>query len=127
MNQEQKYRNFCQELTNELLAMQLGFSEELLVTVYDNSIRLGIEVEKNSNSLLFASDVIFSIERTSIISHLKAKINFGSSGAFSPENKASYWRTIHAAIILQNWGAMNEIFSRYCKRYREEIISTTIK
>ena len=118
MNQEQKYRNLCQELTNELLAMQLGFSDEILVIVYDNSVRLGIEVEKNSTSFSFASDVLFSIQRTSIIGHWEAEISVSSSGAFSPKNKSSYWRTIHAAIILQNWDAMNEIFSRYCKRYR---------
>jgi hypothetical protein len=47
------------------------------------------------------------------------KINFGSSGSFTPEETALYWRTIHAASILKNWGKVCEAVNHHCKLYSE--------
>lgn len=46
-------------------------------------------------------------------------INFGCSGEFTPANKFSYWRTIHAASILKNWDAACAVVNEYCKKYVE--------
>ena len=51
--------------------------------------------------------------------YIKNAINFGSSGSFYPENKESFWRTIHAASILKNWEKVCESVNKHCKKYSE--------
>jgi hypothetical protein len=51
--------------------------------------------------------------------YVKNAINFGSSGSFTPENKESFWRTIHAASILKNWEKVCESVNEHCKLYSE--------
>ena len=47
------------------------------------------------------------------------RINYGSSGSFSPDNKGAYWRTLHAASFLQNWKPLCEIVNEHCSMYRD--------
>ena len=51
----------------------------------------------------------------------KFEINFGTSGCFTPEDTASYWRSIHAAEILRNWESVCEIVLHAVNQYREMV------
>lgn len=100
----------------ELQETGLGFHPELRGVINVFCIEFGIKKIGDENS-------IYSLESTSKVSLYVVgddfEINFGSSGTFSPKNEASYWRTIHAAIILQNWKLIQGICQKYCARYTE--------
>lgn len=45
-------------------------------------------------------------------------ISIPSSGSFGPKDAASYWKTIHASIILKNWHEFIGLVDEYCTKYR---------
>ena len=89
-----------------------------VITIGSSSLEISVAPEnpKSEFETLFASDITFY---SSPFYEREPEINFGSSGSFTPENKASYWRTIHAANILKNWEKACEIFKMYCKKHKE--------
>jgi hypothetical protein len=74
----------------------------------------------------FASDVRVYTKANGLRKNESAEISVGSSGSFSPQDKASCFRTITAAKILENWDAVTNIIEIQCNEYRKlekEIIS----
>jgi hypothetical protein len=70
--------------------------------------------------MAFASDIqLYASEPDNILGRKENKINFGSSGCFTPVVKESYWRTIHAASILKNWSIASDIVNTHCKMYAD--------
>lgn len=109
-----------QELFAKLKSVALGFHPELRGRIDETCISLGLidEVEpERLYSTMWASEILIypAIERFGKIRN--PGINFGGSGSFSPENTGPFWRTIHAAIILQNWEVLMPIFKDFCERY----------
>lgn len=40
-------------------------------------------------------------------------------GSFTPSDEAKYWKTIHAATILQNWDKVKPVVKEFCNKYEE--------
>lgn len=85
------------------------------IRIDDSSIE--ISVVDNDGKSLFASDI--QIYAKGGLFDRVNEINFGSSGSFTPETESSYWRTIHAATVLQNWETVCNIVNEYCVKHKE--------
>lgn len=113
-----------EKLENDFLAeLKKGgvdLSPNAVCRINSNVIYLGIAAtsyyKDKGFKAEFASEVeLYSFDPT--YGRQQTEINFGSSGCFTPENKGSYWRTIHAASILIHWNVVCEIVNSYCKMY----------
>lgn len=69
-----------------------------------------VEIKQEKEVRVFASEIDL---------YKRGEINFGSSGSFSPQNLASFWRTIHAASVLTNWEVVMSLVTKYCNMYTE--------
>ena len=49
----------------------------------------------------------------------EVEMNHGISDSYTPANRSSYWRTIHAASILKNWDKLVPLVDKCCTAYRE--------
>jgi len=98
-------------LISSLLTNGIFLCPNAVCRVARDSVQIGIEKTGGEKAeMLFASVV-------TIYTSNGNEINFGSSGAFSPDNSGAYWRTIHAANILNNWAKSCEIINTHCQRY----------
>lgn len=112
--------NLHLELFAKLKSLNLGFHPELRGRIDETVIGLGIIDAVNPDRIhttMWGSEIQVypAIERFGKVRF--PEINFGASGSFSPENTGPFWRTIHAAIILQNWEVLMPIFKDFCERY----------
>lgn len=92
-------------------------SNDVVCDVGRGSVIIGIKNTdvRSKRRIEIASEIeIYSDE-----SRMGNGLSAGSSGAFNPTNKASYWRTIHAASILTNWGFVCEVVNTHCKMYSD--------
>lgn len=100
-----------------------GFHEKLSVRINDRIVEIGVHDPEKSKGVymahqwgskveLYPDSIDFGGEPA------PAKINFGSSGSFTPD-APEYWRTIHAAIILQNWDEFVKLVNQCCQKYTE--------
>jgi hypothetical protein len=103
-----------QSFIKSLREIGVELSEEVICIINETSIYLSIksygERRKKGYKTAFSAEVILHIDKV---------ISYGSSGSLTPENKESYWRTIHAASILKNWDKVCEQVNIHCKRYSE--------
>ncbi len=100
-------------------ALTNDFKKELqnIITLADNavciinvtSIKIALQDAIDAQKIVFASDVELNVK--------SQKLNFPNSGSFNPDNKGNFWRTIHAANILQNWEAVLELSKKYCEKH----------
>lgn len=117
-----KSKKLSSELRERLLSLKIGFSPYLEVIVRDINVQIGIKAnpEQAKKGYVFAwgSDIDVYIH---IRKNTSSEINFGCTGAFTPyDNKAAYWRTIHAAIVLQNWETVMALCAEYAEKYRNQ-------
>jgi hypothetical protein len=116
---------------SSLRKIGIELSEDANCNVHDRSIKLGLMKKSTESRKGFfikdSSSVDLIANFTGKIGYLyENKINFGTSGAFTSNDKENYWRIIHAASILKNWDAVSEIVNNHCKMYSalcEEIIN----
>lgn len=101
-------------------------SDDAVCRIYENSIELGISAvgkyAKKGYQIAFASEIELypkSYDDENGFGRKENQINFGSSGSFSPSERESYWRTIHAASVLKNWIVVSEIVNSHCKMYSD--------
>lgn len=99
-----------------------GFHETLSVRINDRIIEIGVhDPEKSKGAYmahLWGSKLeIYPDSEGWGGGPSPAKINFGSSGSFSPKDTAEYWRTIHAYLILQNWDKFTALVNSYCQKW----------
>lgn len=85
-----------------------------------SGIEISVSSQEKDRKTLFASDIQMYSDNRGLYKD-ENKINFGASGSFTPNNEASYWRTIHAANILLNWDKACVIVNSHCKKYRDFI------
>ena len=86
-----------------------GFSEGVNCNIFPE--RIVLKSSKDSDS----GNVDISINYNGIFPQGRGINTAMSLNDNSPENKPQYWRTIHSAIILQNWESFFEIAEQYCK------------
>ena len=87
--------------------------------VSESYIEIGLYKPDVKDERLFASEISIYIKSAPWNKGEEMEINFGSSGSFSPENKASYWRTIHASSFLKNWDKFKEVCELYANKYEK--------
>jgi hypothetical protein len=96
---------------------------DAICTVSKNAVELGIAATEKEKGfkIAFASEIyLYSAKPNDHFFGRKSnEINFSSSGSFDPTIKQSYWRTVHAASILKNWGMACEIVNSHCKLYED--------
>jgi len=105
-------------------------SEDVICRISENQIEIGINPTEDHHLFEFASEIsLYSNFDWYLKNPVENKINFGSAGAFTPNNKGSYWRTMHAAEVLQVWDTVSELVNQYCANFRElrELISNQSK
>lgn len=111
---EKEFSKLENSFLNTLRDKGLEIYEKASVEISATMISIGVESDRPDYIHMFASDItIYIFPKKSI------ELNFGSSGSFTPENKASYWRTIHAATILKNWEIVQSVVSEYSDKYFE--------
>lgn len=107
---------------NAMRSNGIEISDDAVCRVMQSSIELGIS--KADKNMIFASDVtLYAKGDGGMFGRRENEINFGASGSFTPSEKGSYWRTIHAASILKNWESVSEIVNAHCKIYRDSMVS----
>ena len=110
-----------ESLVSDLLDLNIGFSSDIAVAIHRNRVEIGIKAEKERAEkgyiFMWASEV--DLYPPSLLTPY-SEINFASSGAFTPEKEAPYWRTIHAAIILQHWDKVTALCAAYTKEYHKQ-------
>ena len=101
---------------------KITLSENAVCRIQNNNVEIGIKEpdEKKVRKMQCASEItIYARITNQSFGNKDNEINFGSSGVFTPNDESPYWRTIHAANILQNWGKACEIVNVHCKFYDE--------
>ena len=96
----------------------LKISEKASCRIDTSRILLGVDYEGNGYSD-FGSAVTIYPEASNIIEDRDMEINFGTSGSFTPNDKGSTWRTIHASEILQNWETVKDLVREYKSKIYE--------
>ncbi|MFM7852301.1 MAG: hypothetical protein ACKO96_10405, partial [Flammeovirgaceae bacterium] len=100
----------------------IELSEDVVLRIEENLIVIGIKATgsyaEGGFIIEFGSEVVFYTRDVSFTGS-GFEISFGSSGSFTPLNKASYWRTIHASSILKNWDSFCEIAKHATQKYSE--------
>lgn len=95
-------------------------AKDAVCRVEKHMIELGIQSEKKGWKLAFASEIsLYAADADAMFGRKENEINFGSSGSFTPEQRESYWRTVHAASIIKNWKVATEIINEHCKAYAD--------
>lgn len=99
----------------ELEGIGVELSDNAVCLLNRSGVSIGIKSTKKDRIIEFASDVYISKCYTTFLleANIEYKIEICSSGSFDPKNKASYWRTIHAASILKNWIAVCRLIDKY--------------
>ena len=106
------------DFIKNLRSKGLQLSDNAVCNISSNEVVIGVNYEKRKGYQMdFASDINIYCARTTLGFLKECEINFGSSGSFTPECKASYWRTIHATEILNNWESVCNIVNLYCRQY----------
>jgi hypothetical protein len=106
---------------SELVSKGIELSPNAICRISGFSIEIGC-VEQNSikdTDFFYSSIELYSAIGDAVWSINENKINFGSSGSFTPKDKSSYWRIIHAASIIKNWDICCELVNRHCLMYIE--------
>lgn len=109
------------DLFKELQQLDLGFHPDLRGKVETSFVELGIINSKRPEILWsceWCSEITIHTSST-IFGAREADINFGSSGSFIPKDKAQFWRTKHAWIVLDNWNIIIPIIEKYCTKVKE--------
>ena len=83
--------------------------------VSHSQITIGIVKEGTVDEVLFGADIEFYAENGF---GQKPQINFRSSGSFDPTDQASYSKTMHAALFLENWDTFVRVCEIHCKCFR---------
>lgn len=112
-------KKFERDFILDLKKNEFDIAQDAMVNMYITShnccMTLGILESNNEDSyfghMAFGSDITITKDNL----NNKLEINFGSTGSFTPNKKASYYRTIHAATILKNWEKFEALFDKYHK------------
>lgn len=99
-------------LSKYLKETEIGFSENVVCKINSFSVTIGIKT--GERYMDWGSDLDLCFDRSGVMT-----INFGTRGSFTPSDIASYWRTIHAALILENWEQVSRVVKIHFLKAKE--------
>ena len=88
-------------------------AENATCSLSNNHISIGIS-KSNGNGVEFASEVALMKYSDGF-----KLLHSSTSGFFTANDTPLYWRTVHAANILQNWSKVCELAEKHTKMYDE--------
>lgn len=68
----------------------------------------------------FGSSIELYYSATTFMGKRELSINFGTTGSFSPKDKAPMFRTMVAAMLLENWEALTKVIEKNYETMIEE-------
>jgi hypothetical protein len=116
---EKAIRQIEEEFLTVLRKNNVELSEEVVCSIYQDRIELGIIDKYSEIDHRITFESIIELYPKSF--KRENEINYSSSGSFNPSNRASYWKTIHAASILKNWDIVSEMVNKYVRMYNDLI------
>jgi hypothetical protein len=125
---EKAFRKIEEAFITALRSKGVELSDEATCRVYQDSIQLGIAAKgkyaEKGYRMAFGSIITLYVikhdaERGDV--NKENKMYYGTFGAFTPSDKESYWRTMHAAAVLSNWEIVSEIVNRHTQIYDDLI------
>jgi hypothetical protein len=111
-NLEVSFIRGLREISNEI-------ADDAVCKISSDRVELGIYATGRNKEIIMQIDYVSCITVYEGNNKINNEINFGSSGCFTPDNKESYWRTIHAAAVLKNWDEVCVLVNEHCEAYRE--------
>ncbi len=107
-----KIKKLEKEFLVELWQIGVELANNAVCMLDSNGICIGIKATgdqaKYGNTIAYGSEVVVRIGENK-----KFKMSYFSNSEFCIDNKASYWRTIHAASILKNWKLICKKIDKY--------------
>jgi hypothetical protein len=125
---EEGRKQALKEIENSFLASLkangVELSDNAVCALNGSGITIGVSATglyaEKGHKMAFASEIELYAKRHYYDSdYQENQINFGSSGSFTPNDKESYWRIIHAASVLKNWNVVSDIVNTHCKMYND--------
>ena len=119
MENEELILELEKEFISELRELGLELSDDAVCHIDSMCIKIGIKDEKykiafGSEVTLYFKDKRYGREN---------EMNYGVTGCFTPKEKESFWRTVHATEILWKWEEVIdkvELFGDMYKEYTKE-------
>ena len=123
-------------LTRELLKrlhLILELENDTQIRFSANSLELFVMKKDKKDEKLFASDISFFNSTDWGTQKDNLELNFGSSGSFTPKDRAPFVRTRHAMEVLNNWEEVSTLILRFMKqlqrlqdtwRFEREVLET---
>lgn len=112
---EAAYAEINEGLLSAIKECGVTMSDLAVCQVYERSVLFSLKEtnqfrKDKGYTLAFGSDItVYNFQGK------KPEINFPCSGSFDPSDSVSYWRTVQAASMLQNWVAVCFQVQKYCK------------
>lgn len=105
---------------NTLRVSGFDIADDAVCIIDRSKIEFGIKSNKEGWLIDYQSVIDLYAERKGkgdVFYDRENEINFGASGSFNPNDKACYWRTVHAGEILKKWKTAIVIINEHCKAY----------
>ena len=119
---EKAFRQLEALLIDTLISAGVRMNKNTWITLSGSQMDIYL-INKDKESKYYRKPVFASDINIHLNKHFSGKesfkISFGTSGSFSPEDEAPFWRTIHAANILNNWDNVCKISKEYFDKYTE--------
>lgn len=100
------------KIANKLRSVGVELAEDVFIHQREHYVEIGL-YDKENDWFVFGSEV--SIYLSSPLYNREPELNYGVTGAFSPDDYTPLWRTIHASSLLKNWDSVIEILKTQTK------------
>lgn len=118
----EKWNSIVKALTADLQKMDIGFAPNLLLSIFNERVVIGIASKDNAKNMEWASEVTIYPANVGSFPSNQSGISYPTSGTFFPEvekNSGNIWRTLHAATIIKNWEQLIPLFTEACKKVEQ--------
>lgn len=115
---KEKVKSVVDALTAALHNMKIGFSPNLLLSVYNDRVTIWLASEDNPEKMVWASAVNIYPANLGTFPNKLSGISYATSGTFYPDNddvSGHVWKTLHAGVILKYWDSLLPLFTEACK------------
>lgn len=125
MEEHTKIKIITDKFLKSFKSIGVKLSPNVEVRISRNMISIGIHHPDEVGSMTIASEINIYSDYPDSYDSLKLinEINVGTSGSFTPDDEAPYWRIIHAAEILTHWEEVTSLVNFTCLQYADFVDS----